>query len=162
MKKNLLFLLLIASLISFSCKKSSDSPSAGPTSQWTFDGKTYKVTDASYDYGYSTLEASDDAGVAGGGNFVKVTFGSVTKPTASATLTVVEAGTSSNPTNCEIQVGNIYDASRPLAYLSTGKSGDKVNLTVSSDGKLTVSFSNITVFDHGSTTKTVTGTIIEP
>lgn len=161
MKRKLWFFLFIASLTSFSCKKSKTDTPTVILSQWTFDGKTYKVTDASYDYSSNELIASDDAGAVGGGNFVKVTFGSATKPSGSTTLTVVDFGAPSNPSNCDIQVGNIYDATRPLAYISTGKAGDKVNLTVSSTGKLTVSFSNITVFDRGSTTKTVSGILVE-
>ncbi len=161
MKRKLWFFLFTLSLVFFGCSKSKTDTPAVTLSQWTFDGKTYKVTDASYDYSSNELLAADDAGAVGGGNFVKVTFGSATKPSGSTTLTVVDFGASSDPSNCEIQVGNIYDATRPLAYISTGKAGDKVNLTVSSTGKLTVSFSNITVFDRGSTTKTVSVTLIE-
>lgn len=149
------------SMLLLACNKSDGVTTSKATSQWTFDGKTFKVTDASYDYSSNTLTAADDGGSVGGGNFIKVTFGSATKPSKSATLTVVDFAATSNPTNCDIQVGNVYDATRPLAYLSTGKVGDKVDLTVSSTGKLSVSFSNITVFDRGSTTKTVSGTLTE-
>ena len=70
------------------------------------------------------------------------------------------ASLTQDPSTCSIQVGNIYDATRPLGYLSTGKAGDKVILTVSGTGKLTTSFSNITVTD-GTTIKTVSGTLME-
>jgi len=156
MKRKLWFFLLIACLTSFSCKKSSDSKSTGAKSQWTFEGITYKVTNASYESNSNELFASDDPGAVGGGNFVRVFFWSVTKPTGSVTLTVVDYATSTpDPSTCSIQVGNMY-GTNPTQYLSTGKAGDKVTGT----GKLTTSFSNITVSD-GTTIKTVSGTLIE-
>lgn len=158
MKRKLWFFLFIASLTSFSCKKSSDSTPLVATSKWTFNGVTYKVTDAWYESSSSYLEASDDPGVVGGGNFVRVVFGAFTKPAASTSLTVVQDGLQSDPSNCGIEVGDYYGAT----YYSTGKAGDKVTLSVSSSGKLTTSFSNITISaDGGTTTKTVSGNLIE-
>src|SRR5258708_22836344 len=93
MKRKLWFVLLLVCLTSLSCKKSSDSPSAGAKSQWIFDGVTYKVTNVSYVSGSNELFASDDFGAVGGGNYVRVFFGSITKPTGSVTLTVAD-GTS--------------------------------------------------------------------
>ena len=160
MKRKLWFFLFTVSLISISCKKSSTSSSATAMSQWTFNGTTYKVSNTSYESGSNELFANDDGGAVGGGNFIRVFFWSATKPTGNVSLTVVDYGTATpNPANCSIQVGNIY-GSNPTQYLSTGKAGDKVNLTVFSNGKLSASFSNITVSD-GATVKTVSGTIIE-
>ena len=150
----------MACLISPSCKKSSDSKSTGATSQWTFNGVTYKVTNASYESTTNELLANDDPGAVGSGNFVRVFFWSAAKPTGSVALTVVDYATSTpDPSTCSIQVGNVY-GTNPAQYLSTGKAGDKVTLTVSSTGKLTASFSGITVSD-GTTLKTVSGTLIE-
>ncbi len=164
MKKNILSLTVLivsVTIFCFSCSKSNDSTQATATSQWTFDGKTFTVTGASLGIS-NQLYAHDDLGAAGGGNFIKIGFGSIGRPTASSTLTVVDLPATSNPTNCVIQVGNLYDATRPTAYLSTGKAGDKVILTVSPSGKLTVSFLNISVTDYLSPTpKTVSGTIVE-
>lgn len=156
----LLFFLLTLSLVFFGCKKSSNSTPALATSQWTFDGKTYKVTDASYESSTNELFANDDPGAVGGGNFVRVFFWSAAKPTGSVSFTVVDYATSTpDPSTCSIQVGNVY-GTNPTQYLSTGKAGDKVTLTVSSTGKLSTSFSGITVTD-GTTVKTVSGSLIE-
>jgi len=160
MKQNLLFFLLTASLISLNCKKNSNSTPAVAKSQWTFNGITYKVTNASYESTTNELFANDDPGAVGGGNFVRVFFWSAAEPTGSVTLTVVDYTTSiPDPSTCSIQVGNVY-GTNPTQYLSTGKAGDKVTLTVSSTGKLTTSFSGITVTD-GTTIKTVSGTLVE-
>ena len=164
MKRKLWLFLFTVSLISINCKKSSNSASGDTTSQWTFNGTTYKVSNTSYESGSNELFANDDGGAVGGGNFIRVFFWSATKPTGNVSLTVVDYGTATpNPANCSIQVGNLYDVSRPAGWLSTGKAGDKVTLTVSSTGKLTVSFSNITVLESGvgGTTKIVSGTIVE-
>ena len=164
MKFKLRFIFFIASLTILSCKKSGNSASVTAMSQWTFNGTTYKVSNASYEASSNELLANDDPGAVGGGNFIRVFFWSATKPTGNVLLTVVDYGTATpNPANCSIQVGNLYDVSRPAGWLSTGKAGDKVTLTVSSTGKLTVSFSNITVLESGvgGTTKIVSGTVIE-
>ncbi|MDB5198052.1 MAG: hypothetical protein JWO92_15 [Chitinophagaceae bacterium] len=164
MKKNILSLIVLFIFITifcFSCSKSSDSTHATATSQWTFEGKTFTVTGAHYESGSNELVANDDPGAVGGGNIIKIFFWSAAKPSGNITLSVVDYATSTpNPSTCSIQVGNLYDATRPTAYLSTGKAGDKVILTISSSGKLTASFSNISVTDYR-TTKTVSGTIVE-
>lgn len=116
MKRISLCLLLLASMTFLSCKKSNDSTPATAASTWTFNGKTYNVTGA-YLYSSNILFASDDAGVAGGGNYIKIIFGAITRPSASGTLTVVDIVAASNPSNCVIQVGNQYDATRPLGYI---------------------------------------------
>ena len=166
MKKNhfsLILLVVFISIFLWSCKKSNNPTSSTATSQWIFDGKTYTVTGANYDFGSNELVANDDPGAVGGGNFIKIFFWSAAKPSGSTNLTVVDYATSTpNPATCSVQVGNTYDVTRPTAYLSTGKAGDKVVLTISSSGKLTTTFSNLTVTDHLSTTpKTVSGTIVE-
>ena len=151
------FLTIVTIFVFEGCKKSENAKNQ--SSEWTFNGTTFKVEDAYYDDASNILLASDDAGAVGGGNYVSVLFGSLLKPTGSTTLTVANFGATSYPSNCEIHVGSFYGASQ---FYSTGKSGDKAILTVSSSGKLKVTFSNITV-SAGSvaTTKTVSGTLIE-
>lgn len=159
MKKSisLNFLMIVTIFVFWGCKKSGNAKTQ--SSEWTFSGTTFKVDDAHYDDGSNDLFASDDFGAVGGGNYVNVSFGSILKPTGSTTLTVVNFGAPSNPSNCEIHVGNTYATAQSY---STGKSGDKAILTVSSSGKLKVTFSNITVSSNGgATTKTVSGTLIE-
>jgi hypothetical protein len=117
------------------------------------------VTDATYAISANELKAEDDLGAVGGGNFIAIDFGSVLKPTGSTTLNVVDFSAQQNASNCVIAVGNVYDTKY---YISTGKSGDKVTLTVTSSGKLKATFSNVTVSnDFGATTTTVSGTLIE-
>ncbi len=145
------------------CTKHTDpkpAPAVAATSQWTFNGHSYKVTGASFDDFFHTLTASDDAGAVGGGNYVDVLFGSVVRPTNSGTLTVVNVDATANPSNCVVEVGNIYDIA---GHASTGMAGDNVAVTVSSTGKLTATFSNITVTagPTGTDTLHVSGTIIE-
>jgi len=157
--------LLIISATSFGCKKSTESQptSVFATSQWTFNGSTFKVTNGSYDAASNSLIASDDPGAVGGGNYVRVLFGSVVKPDKDITLTVVAISAQANPSNCEVQVGNIYDPYYINGHLSIGKTGDNVVVTVSPIGKLTAAFSNISVTAGatGTDTLTVSGTIIE-
>ena len=160
MRNLLLFATMTMLLIA--CKKGSDLTPPTATSQWTFNGATYKVTNGSYESYSNELLANDDAGKVGGGNFVRILFGAITKPTTSITLKVVDITATSNPSNCVIQTGNVYDASHPLGYLSTGKAGDIVTLHVSKAGMLTATFSNIVVSGYdGTTSKTVSGTLIE-
>jgi len=155
MKKMFLFFVLSVPFTFLSCKKSSDSPPATTTSQWTFNGGTYTDKITSYVESTNELFANDN-----NGNFVRVFFSSIGKPSKSGTLTVLDyATTFTNATQCSLQVGNLY-GTNPIQPLSTGKAGDVVILTVSSSGKLTASFSAITVTD-GTTEKTVSGKIIE-
>ena len=137
------------------CKKSSESqPPTQSKSQWTYDGKTYTATDAGYNENSNELIASDT-----NGNFVRVFFGSIGKPTASAHLVVLNyADPFTGPSQCSLQVGNMYNTT--VQPLSTGKAGDTVFLIVSPSGKLSASFSNISVLD-GTTTKTVSGALAE-
>lgn len=153
MKKNI-SILIIGSILLLGCTKSKTStPDA--ISQWTFNGNTYSSSNAAYNTSSNEILAND-----GNGNFVRIFFSSIGKPTASGTLTVLNYATAfSNSSQCSLQVGNLY-GTNPIQPLSTGKAGDKVLLDVSSLGKLTVSFATISVLD-GTVTKTVSGTIVE-
>lgn len=158
MKKSL-FLLLAIAFFTTGCKKDDDSTPDPGISEWAFDGKNYKFKGAFWQpsSGGSYLFVSDGTAL-GGGNFVNITFGAnLTKPPG-GTLTVIAGGAASNPSTCRISVGNTDGDS----FVSTGKAGDQVTLTVSPERKLTASFSNITVAKIGSSsTKTVSGTIRE-
>ncbi len=154
MKKRLLFSLLFVTLAFLNCKKSGGSTPTTASSQWAFNGATFKDANTIYSSNSNELFASDN-----NGNFVRVFFSTVTKPISSGNLTVLDyAATFTNNSQCSMQVGNV-NGPQPQP-LSTGKSGDAVILTVSSSGKLTASFTNISVQD-GSTTKTVSGTLVE-
>jgi len=147
--------MCITTLAVLSCKKSSDSTPATATSQWTFNGGTYTDKNASYVESTNELFAFDN-----NGNFVRVFFSSIGKPTISGNLTVLNyTANFTNASQCSLQVGNLY-GSNPIQPLSTGKAGDIVILTVSTSGKLTATFSTITVTD-GTTEKTVSGKLIE-
>ncbi len=154
MKKRILFLSIIVPLLFLSCKKSSESPAT--TSEWTYNGNTFKDgVIAGYDDSSNELFASNNQG-----NFVRVFFSTPLKPTKSGTLTVLDYVTPfTNATQCYLQVGSIY-GSNPIQPLSIGKAGDIVSLTVASSGKLTASFTNISVRDSV-TIRTVSGKLIE-
>jgi len=156
MKKSLVSFAIGVILLFGSCKKhSSDPPPSSTASQWTFDGATHTTSTAGYESNSNELFANDTAG-----NFVRVLFSSLDKPTSSKHLVVLDYSASfTNANQCMLQVGNLY-SSNPIQPLSTGKAGDSVFLSVSYSGKLTASFSNISVSD-GTTTKTVSGKLIE-
>jgi hypothetical protein len=91
-----------------------------------------------------------------GGNLISVIFYS--HPAANGTYVVTNGGIPAAGAYCQIQVYT-YIGTTATLYTSTGKTGDKVNLTISA-GKITVSFTNITV-SVGSTSSTVSGTVIQ-
>jgi hypothetical protein len=160
------YFLLIIAAASVGCSKHANpkpTPAALATSHWTFNGKSYKVTTGSYDATSNSLIAADDAGAVGGGNYVRVLFGSVVRPSTSITLTAVSIDTPPDPSNCTVQVGNIYDTYYINGHVSDGKTGDNVAVTVSPTGKLSASFSNISVTNGptGTDTLTVSGMIVE-
>jgi hypothetical protein len=145
------FLLSIAIPLSMfvSCsKKNADSNAT----IWTFNGKTYTATTAGYDSSNLSgiLDAQDPEG-----NAITVVFNS--HPTMNGTyiLTKNALGSGFPASNCSLSViGN----SSPI-YISTGKPGDVVNVTIS-NGKLHATFSNITM-ENGADTTMVSGTIIQ-
>jgi hypothetical protein len=165
MKKSNILCSAIIILFACACKKSSDPVPAGPESKWTFDGSAYKATGAEYSI-YSELWVSErvEYNVARG-HYVGIKFASITKPAKSATLTIpkdfIFGGISPDTATCYLTTGNLDDVAN-YEYRPIGKDGDKVILTVSSTGKLTASFSNISVSkDGGASVKLVSGTIIE-
>ena len=152
MKKAFFFSTLIA-ILSLSCKKSSDAPPASTTSEWTYDGVTHTSTSLWYDESLHRLYATDNYDY-----FIIVYLGSQVKPTANAHLAVIKFGeVFTDASQCYAQVGN---TGLPNQTRTTGKVGDSVMLTVSASGKLTASFSNITVTD-GANLKPLSGTLRE-
>lgn len=150
---NVLSIIFIISVIS--CKKSTTNTPPIALSEWTYNGITYKDSSAVYFASSSELLASDN-----NGNYVRIILSAITKPTTGSTLTVINYVTGfSNAIQCTVHVGNSF-SSNPIQPYSIGKAGDVVTLSVSSSGKLTATFTNISVKD-GSITKTVSGTIVE-
>jgi hypothetical protein len=135
------------SIILFGCKKSTPPTvtTTSATTQWTIDGITFKGI-STYFVSAADLFSSDSSG-----NAIDVYFSAI--PTVNATYTV----TALPPSAGQCIVG--ADLISSDSYTSTGVSGDKVTVTVSG-GKVTASFTNITMSD-GSVTKTVTGTVAQ-
>ena len=138
-------LISISLIIFYGCSKSSSTTTTS-SSQWTLKGVKYTGLATVYDTSSSlgTLTSADAAG-----HFVSVTF--YTHPTSSSSFTETD-GSIVNSIDCLIDV---YDGTN--IFSSTGVTGDKVNLTISG-GKLTASFTNVTVL-YNSTSSTVSGTV---
>ena len=165
MTKTAVFLYATIIVLLFACKKSDSVPQPAPKSQWTFDGVSIKAKASYVAFGENKLVAYDstDRYGFGYGNFITIQFAKTDKPVTSSILKIPDwqVNRPMETTECMIYVGNTSDHSRPWGYISCN--GDEpVTLTVSSDGKLTASFSNITVSSDGrNTTKKVSGTLIE-
>ena len=120
---------------------------------WTYNGTTYKAIGTGYDSVYSmAILGGPDAT----GNYINIDLNS--HPGVSGVFNVVSSrldlGTGSS--NCTVSVGNNNSA---YGYGTVGKTGDKVNLTVSG-GRYSATFSNITI-TNGTDTTTVSGTVAE-
>jgi hypothetical protein len=146
------FLSIVVALFAFSsCSKSNSGPDA---TTWTFNGNTYKTTNSGYDSStlLGALYGQDTAG-----NGIGITFNA--HPNENGTYIITNGFLGAGyPTNkCGLSVtGN--NSPIPI-YISTGKPGDVVNVTIS-NGKLRATFSNISI-ENGKDTTTVSGTIIE-
>jgi hypothetical protein len=138
----------IALFTLMSCSKKNANPNL---STWTFNGNTYTSTAGGYDSsGNIAGLGTDDAA----GNTIGASFNF--HPTKNGTYPISSDVLSSfTPARCSISLSG-YNSPN---YLSTGKTGDVVNVTIV-NGKLHVSFSNITIED-GKDTTTVSGTIVQ-
>lgn len=148
-------LLLICFGMQSCTKKGADTPVS--STNWTLNGVA--KTDAVVMYTSNILSA-----LALNRDYIEVNFSypyySYTNRPLSGVYTVVPftstVATLSNSA-CTIDVGNMNSFTN---YGSTGLSGDKVTVSVSAAGKMTITFNNITVKNSTSTT-TVTGVISE-
>lgn len=154
MLKKLPFLLALAAITVFSsCKKDEEDGGGGGT---TLNDNQWKVLDVTYT-GSAVLgsfwteaqktlgSATDDAK-----SLVAVKFAA--KPTANGTYTVKANGDALGATECFVTIINAPST----IFLSSGKSGDVVNVTVSG-GKVTATFSNVEMlYTSGSTPTTTT------
>jgi hypothetical protein len=150
--------LFFASLITFTCiifygcSKSNKNASSAST-EWTFNGNTYKGVITGYDSlsAFPILSSKDSAL-----NTIYLVFNS--RPTANSTYTVVENVMDSATINPYVTI-SLGSATSNISYNSTGKTGDKVNVTITG-GKLHAEFSNITILSTVDIT-TVSGTLIQ-
>jgi hypothetical protein len=152
--RKLFFASLIGftSIIFYGCSKSNSNASPA-SSQWTFNGNTYKGVITGYDSlsAYPILSSKDSAL-----NTIYLVFNS--RPTANSTYTVVENVMDSATTNPYVTI-TLGSAVTNISYNSTGITGDKVNVTVTG-GKLHAEFSNITILSTVDIT-TVSGTLVQ-
>ena len=155
MKNIYLLILIVPGFLLFpGCHKSnSGGINSASGSQWTINNTTYHGLVTTYNDTSSALGILVSADAAG--NYISVVFYS--HPSTGGTYTVIN-GSSPGGTSCLITVATNSGGSSAL-YSSTGKTGDKVTLTIVG-GKLTASFTGITVVS-GTTTTTVTGTVIQ-
>jgi hypothetical protein len=137
----------------YGCSKSSGGATTSSPSEWSLNSTNYKGDSAVYNAtsGLGVLTSADAAG-----NTITVIFYS--HPTANGTYTVTGEGGTSAGLYCEINV-QTYTPGTSTIYISTGKSGDEVDVTVSG-GKITASFKDITVA-YGSTTATSSGNVVQ-
>ncbi len=154
---------LIALLSLNSCKKDSSSSSSSK-STWTL-GSSSRTADITTT-GTATLISDPNDGenyfisasASSGDDIASITFKD--KPTVSKTYTVISSASALGTNANACIVGAVSGFSE--FYTSTGKVGDVVTVTVSG-GKITASFSNITVEEFSSSgQKTITGNLIEP
>ena len=138
MKKAILGFLGVCLLIVGSCSKSSNSPVAGT---WTLGNAT--LTDSSCVGVASTLTATTSTFVTDSGSLT-FNFSGSALPVTGGTFTVV--GGFANPGNNQVSitaaVGSIHSNT---GYSATGGNGTNqtVKVTVGTNGKLTVSGTNI-------------------
>ncbi|GAB3430777.1 hypothetical protein [Niabella aquatica] len=152
-----LLIFIIACITLFSCKKEkSDTKDSVSLSHWTLYSDTYKAiaTYTNKSNGWA-LEATDYNNPTNTANSILIFFN---KPSNSRSLKVLTpAGTTYDPDNTAwIQVvayGNLY--------FSSGKSGDKIDVTILPNNKLKVTFSNVEVPSVLKGTALVSGTLIE-
>lgn len=152
--RKLLFTLLPAFvfIIFYGCSKSNGN--SNPTSTvWTFNGNTYQAATTYYDTtgNFPTLRGRDPHG-----NSVYLIFNS--HPSNNSTYTVVEQVIDSPRTSPLVTI-SLSDSLFYSNYISTGKAGDKVNVTIV-NGDLHAVFSNTTITNNTEIT-TVTGTVIQ-
>lgn len=162
MKKENFLLAAIISLLLLACEKSKH-PAPSPTnSTWiidrdTFKGRAFYIQNASS----KGLETYTDITVNGQlyGNFVHVIFDyTADKPATSATYTISNAPVvQPGSTECLIHAGITDCCDRWFSNTA----GEKVTITVSPAGKLTATFSNITLSNGAGSRKSVSGTLIE-
>lgn len=139
-----------------SCDKDEDEDQNVSDNSWVINGLTYKTATLSPPTfsGNNLAATSTD----NGGGAVGITFS--TKPTANKVYTVVLGTATPTADECKITVLNTND---PKTFLSTGRSGDKVNVTVSG-GKVTATITNVEMlYLVGSTENktTISGKLIE-
>lgn len=150
-------LFTVACIASFlSCKKDSDSTPAIPSiGTWTLNSTSY--TGVSSQYFLSSFLALDTKNNTLSIDFNGAFYNASKKPISGSYTVLKYGGTATSANQCVISAGN---QSSTTPFRSTGKSGDVVTISVSSTGKLSASFANITVSD-GTTTTTVSGSIQE-
>ena len=149
MHKPLLSSIAMVLLIFASCSKKN---AGSDSTTWTFNGNTYNTTSSGYDSaGLSGLLDAQDAA----GNGISIGFNSHPRVNGTYILTKNGLGSGFPASNCSLSV---FGNNSPN-YISTGKPGDVVNVTIS-NGKLHATFSNITI-ENGADTTTVSGTIIQ-
>lgn len=158
------FFSLTSLFVLNSCSKSSDNSSqntATNNTHWTFNGSTYKDSVGAV----FNFDASDHSLVAldNNGNVVEIVFSSLNKP-VTGTFTVIrwDSMPFTTPTQCHVLMGNSY-TSAVIQYESLGKKGDVVNVVAASDGKLSATFTNVTLVDvlNANNTYLSSGTVIE-
>ena len=156
MKKINFLIITLVVILFVACKKNTTS-TPDPKSHWTFDGIEYKGYAMSHPLG-NVFDASE--GYLGNssnlGLIVSIRFSSGV-PTKSVILKV-KKGASDN-SECAVSAG--FYGSNSQEYTSSD-GGEEVTITVSSSGKLTASFSNISLSSYGgATTKMLSGVLIE-
>lgn len=152
MKRSFILSCFILIILFCGCGKSnSGSINTTPaSSQWTIGSSAYKGQGATYDTSSTSTAALASLDLSPGSSIV-ISF--YTHPFANGTYTVTN-GSSPAIQNCYIiAVGGGNN------YTSTGKVGDKVNVSFTG-GKITATFTGVTV-SNGTTTTTVSGTIIQ-
>lgn len=141
----LLLLAAIASLSFYGCKKSNSTNNNISTSTWTLDGVKYTATGTHY--ANPVLISADD-----NSNDVSIFFNA--KPTTGGDF-AIRAISPSVSNECSIIVSTAADS-----YFSTD--GGTAHVTVSSSGKLTVTFSNVITYPLGTSVEhTLSGTVVE-
>ncbi len=152
--EKMLFTLLIAFIffIFYGCGKSNSNPNPSST-VWMFNGNTYQGVTTYYDTtgNFPTLRGRDLHG-----NSVYLIFNS--HPSNNSIYTIVEQVIDSARTGPLVTI-SLSDSLFYSNYISTGKAGDKVNVTII-NGDLHAVFSNTTITDNTEIT-TVTGTVIQ-
>ncbi len=144
--------VFFALVVFSSCSKSKTNTSPPASTNWTYDGITYEGVVTLYDStSFPILNSKDTLG-----NLIYLVFNS--PPTANSSYTVVENVTDSAKTSPYVSI-SINPATSNVSYISTGKVGDAVDVTIV-DGKLHATFSECTITNFTETT-TVSGTLIQ-
>jgi hypothetical protein len=163
MKKVILALRLISlmTLVAFTllmvgCEKNSDLDQDNQISTWTINGKSYTALKTIYSVSDKALMAFDNENMSKAKNSIELIFNE--RPTSSGAYTLLQFP-DRGPGRGQILVEILIDGTSYFQYL--GEGSDEAYVSILSNGRLKVTFENITLIDDKKNKVKASVTIIE-